>query len=225
MKITPDQLDCFLWWNAWLCGWGESSECHLDFKTFNTVSDSVLVAEQRRDGFYGWTVMWLKNWQDIWITLSGYKSSWCLVVNSSFQGLIWHCLSSCSVHLHRWPGQSYRGTSRSSTKGNAQSCIWHRITTCTSTGWGQLGKNQIRFTETGRGSWRMSVWTWVSSAILQQWRLPAHWTALEKRIICKFGEAITLSDSGGSQLGHCTQFLGLLQKQGQKTGESRVGLL
>lgn len=79
----------------------------------------------------------------------------------------------------------------------------------------RLGPTRSKSEQKHRGSWRMSVWTWVRSAILQQCRLPAHWTTLENRIICKFCEAVALSDSGGSQLGCCAQFLGLLQEQGQ----------
>lgn len=69
-------------------------------KTFNTVSNSILVAEPRRDGLCGVTLMLLKNWPHTWAkraTVNCCKPSWNLVVNVILQELIWCC--SCSFLL------------------------------------------------------------------------------------------------------------------------------
>lgn len=66
---------------------------------------------------------------------------------------------------------------RKFNKGKCQILCPAWTNPCISTGWGQLGQTQIC---RNRRSWKMSVWMWVSSATLQQWRLPAYWTTLER---------------------------------------------
>lgn len=128
--ITPDQLDYFLWRNVWLCGWGESSEHHLDFsKTFSSVSDSILVVELRRDWLYGWKTREMLGQREQWPVITSPAGVWLWMPSfKDWYGTVYlhilftfNSLISVFWYLHQWPAQLYRETSRSKfNKGKRQ---------------------------------------------------------------------------------------------------------
>lgn len=81
--LTRDQIDCLLWWNNYLDGWGESNRYCLckglrQNSLFRQVLDTVfhnnLVGKLRRCRLNEWTVRWMENSLSCERTFPG--SSW-----------------------------------------------------------------------------------------------------------------------------------------------------